>query len=396
MPGPENKELVKVIRERIRDRGRIPFAEFMDLVLYHPQLGYYNSSVEKIGPEGDFYTSPDVHSIFGHLIARQLHQMWEILDHPSPFHIVEMGAGKGLLCADILGYSRDHLLKFYDDIFYILAEKSPGLEEKQKGLLAEFSAQGKAGWVRPEVLLSGESPFTGCLLSNELIDSFPVHLVQQERGQLYEIYVIEQDDSFTEILAPPSSPALEAYLRAYGAPFREGQRGEINLRALEWVEGVSRSLRRGFVLTIDYGYEAEELYHPSRGQGTLLCYFRHTTSTDPYQRIGYQDITAHVNFSALIRKGETLGLHKVGYTEQYRFLTALGLLHDLERFEASSDRYSPPEFHKKKLAMRNFLIPEGMGRLFKVLAQSKGQGEIRLIGFQDVFRPLRDSGQDST
>jgi SAM-dependent MidA family methyltransferase len=392
MTGPENADLVDVIRRLIHDRGRIPFAEFMDLALYHPQLGYYHSPREKIGPEGDFYTSPNIHPIFGHLIARQLHQMWEILGHPSPFQIVEMGAGKGLLCADILDYCREHLPEFYDDVLYTLADKSPVFEEGQRALLATFSAQGKAEWVRPGILLTGEKSITGCLLSNELIDSFPVHLVQQEGGELREIYVVDRDHSFGEMSGPPSTPELGAYLHEYGAPFQEGQRGEINLGAIQWVEGVSRSLRRGFTLTIDYGYEAKELYHPSRRQGTLLCYFRHTTSPNPYQRVGYQDITAHVNFSALIRKGETLGLQRAGYTEQYRFLTALGLLQDLEKFEARSGRYSAAEFLKKKLAMRNFLIPEGMGRLFKVLAQFKGLGEAKLIGFRDPFRPMSNFG----
>ena len=387
MTGPENADLVDVILRLIHDRGRIPFAEFMDLALYHPKLGYYDAAGEKIGPEGDFYTSPNIHPIFGHLIARQLHQMWGILGHPSPFQILEMGAGKGLLCADILDYCREHLPRFYDDILYLLAEKSPAFEEKQRALLAPFSARGKVEWVHPGTLLTGGPAITGCLLSNELIDSFPVHLAQQEDGELREIYVVDRDHSFGETLGPPSTPELEAYLHDYGAPFQEGQRGEINLGALEWVEGMSRSLSRGFVLTIDYGYEAEELYHPSRPQGTLLCYFRHTTSPNPYQRVGYQDITAHVNFSALIRKGERLGLQRAGYTEQYRFLTALGLLQDLEKFETTSGRYSSTEFLKKKLAMRNFLIPEGMGRMFKVLAQFKGLGEAKLIGFQDPFRP---------
>jgi SAM-dependent MidA family methyltransferase len=385
-----------LIRGLIRERGGIPFAEFMDLVLYHPQMGYYNSSREKIGPGGDFYTSPNVHPIFGHLIARQLHQMWEILGHPSPFDIVEMGAGKGLLCADILEYCQEHLPAFYGDVRYLLAERSPQFEQKQRVFLAPFSAQGKTEWVSPRDLLGGGRPIVGCLLSNELIDSFPVHLVQHEEGKLREIYVVNGCSSFAEILAPPSTPALEGYLRDYGAPFQEGQRGEINLRALEWVEGVSRTLHRGFVLTIDYGYEAGELYHPSRRQGTLLCYFRHTTSPNPYQRIGYQDITAHVNFSALMRKGEVFGLHGAGYTEQYRFLTALGLLQDLEKFEARSERYSAANFLKKKLAMRNFVVPEGMGSLFKVLAQFKGLGEASLIGFQDPFRSLPDFGQNST
>jgi len=391
MPAPENKELIKIILERIRARRGIPFAEFMDLVLYHPQQGYYNSSRDKIGPQGDFYTSPNVHPIFGHLIARQLQQMWEILGHPSPFNIVEMGAGKGLLCFDILGYCRDHLPRFYDDVLYLLAEKSPVYERKQRALLAEFSAQGKARWASPEGLLSNEKPLTGCFLSNELIDSFPVHLVQQEGGQICEIYVADQDNSFAEILGPPSTPLLEVYLQTYGSPFQEGQRGEVNLQALEWVEGVSRNLERGFVLTIDYGYEAQELYHPSRRLGTLLCYFRHTTSTNPYQRVGYQDITSHVNFSALVRKGKTGGLQKVGYTEQYKFLAALGLLEDLENLERSSPLHSGPDFLRNKLAMKNFLVPGAMGTLFKVLVQGKGLGEVKLSGFQDPFRRPKDS-----
>ena len=385
MPEPENKELIKIIKERIRDRGMISFAEFMDLALYHPEQGYYSSPREKIGREGDFYTSPSIHPIFGHLIARQLHQMAEILGYPSPFSIVEMGAGKGMVCSDILNYYRHHLPGFYDDILYILAEKSPSFEERQRTFLAEFAADGKVKWVSPDVLLGGERFYVGCLLSNELIDSFPVHLVQQKGGQLCEVYVGDQDYGLAEILGPPSSPWLGAYLQDYGLPFQEGQRGEVNLKALEWVEAVSRGLQRGFVLTIDYGYEAQELYHPSRRQGTLLCYFRHTISTNPYQRIGYQDITSHVNFSALVRKGEAVGLQKVGCTEQYKFLAALGLLEDLEKIEKSSDQYSHPDFLRNKLAMKNFLVPEGMGRIFKVLGQRKGRGEAKLLGFQDPF-----------
>jgi len=391
MPAPENKELVKIILERIHARGGIPFAEYMDLVLYHPRHGYYNSPMEKIGPQGDFYTSPNVHPIFGHLIARQIRQMWEILGRPSPFNIVEMGAGKGLLCSDILSYCRDHLPRFYEDVLYILAEKSPMYEKKQRALLAGSSAQEKVRWVSPEGLFSNEKPLIGCFLSNELIDAFPVHLVQQEGGQLYEIYVTDQDNSFGEILGPPSTLLLEGYLQTYGSPFQEGQRGEVNLQALEWVEGVSRSLERGFVLTIDYGYEAQELYHASRRLGTLLCYFRHTTSTNPYQRVGYQDITSHVNFSALVCKGEAIGLQKLGYTEQYKFLAALGLLEDLENLERNSGLYSARDFLKNKLAMKNFLIPAGMGTLFKVLAQGKNLGEVKLSGFEDPFRRKKNS-----
>ena len=387
MENPENKELAKIILDRISARGRIPFSEFMDLALYHPREGYYQSFREKIGPGGDYYTSPHIHPIFGALLSRQLYQMWEILDHPSPFTIVEMGAGKGLLCSDILGDCRSQWPNFYQNLIYVIAEISPALQDKQKLHLSPFEAEGKAEWVLPDVLLNGTRSFNGCFLSNELLDAFPVHLVQEKGGRLWEIYVTSRDGSLLEILGPLSTPLIEEYFNLYGAALEEGQRAEVNLKALEWIEGVNRALRRGFVLTIDYGYEASELYHPERREGTLLCYYRHTTSPNPYQRIGHQDITAHVNFTALVQKGEALGLKKVGYMEQYKFLVSLGLLQELESLEKTSDRSSGPAFWKNKLAMRNFLIPGGMGTLFKVLAQSKGVEEPKLMGFQDPFRP---------
>ena len=385
MAETENEDLVRIILDRIHRRGRIPFAEFMDLALYHPQYGYYHSPREKIGPGGDYYTSPNVHPAFGRLIARQLHQMWELLDHPSPFIIAEMGAGKGLLCSDILHYCREHLSAFYDNLRYILAEPSPSFLKDEQSLLAPFSAAQKVDWIAPEILLRGEKPFTGCLLSNELVDSFPVHLVCQGKDELQEIFVTHDGHRFQENLDSASTPFLEDYFRSYAPPLQEGQRAEANLRALEWIEGVSRALMRGFVLTIDYGYEAEELYHPVRRQGTLLCYFRHTTSDNPYQRIGCQDITAHVNFSALRIKGETVSLRPLGCQKQYKFLAALGLLADLEKEEKNSSQPSSPEFLKNKLAMKSLLVPEGMGALFKVFIQSKGLGEVELLGLQDPF-----------
>jgi len=390
MNGSENKELLQVILGRIRECGRISFAEFMELVLYHPLHGYYQSPREKIGAGGDYYTSPNVHPIFGHLIARQIHEMWRALGRPLLFVIAEMGAGKGLLCSDIVHYCRDHLPDFYEAITYILAEKSPAFRQEQQSLLREFLTDGKIIWLDPDRLLAGEKPFSGCFLSNELVDSFPVHLVQRQEGQLREIYVTHDGKTFLEISDSLSTPALEEYFASHGLPLREEQRAEVNLRALEWMERVSRTLQRGFVLTIDYGFMAAELYTPARRDGTLIGYFRHTTSSNPYQRIGYQDLTSHVNFSALIEKGEAVGLNKIGYTEQYKFLTALGLLQDLEELEKLSTSYSPAEFFRNKLAMRSFLIPEGMGSLFKVLGQSKGLGKLDLRGFQDPFLPPKD------
>ena len=387
MEGPENKELVKILRDRIRERGKIPFAEFMDLVLYHPQEGYYFSPRERIGPEGDYYTSPHVHPAFGQLLARQFHQMWELLGRPSPFTLVEWGGGRGLLCTDILTYCRNQFPDFFRDLVYVLGEVSPLPVQKRKSLISSGArGEGKIQWKDPEALNAGREAFTGCLFSNELIDAFPVHLVQRTGGQLREIYVGCRDQSFEEVLGDPSTPALEEYFPLYGVPLEEGQRAEVNLKALGWIEEVNRALQRGFILTIDYGYEAPALYHPDRREGTLLCYFRHTASSNPFERIGFQDMTAHVNFTALMKKGEALGLKKAGYAQQFRFLVSLGLLQELENLEKGSTSSSDPAFLKNKLAMRNLLIPGGMGTLFKVLCQSKGVGDVDLLGFRDPFR----------
>ena len=380
-----NKELRAIVTEAIRKEGRLSFAEYMQMVLYHPLHGYYNSGREIIGPEGDYFTSPGVHSVFGKLLARQLNEMWEILGRPFPFFIIEMGAGKGLLCADILGHARDFFPEFFENLRYLLDDQSPAMREKQESRLPGFLP--RVAWAAGEELSATEKGYTGCILSNELIDSFPVHIVQQSGGKLREVFVTLQGGSFEESLDDPSSPALSEYLDRYGAPLQDGQRAEINLEALTWLDRATRIIERGFILTIDYGFEGEALYAPFRRDGTLLAYHRHRTSSDPYRRLGFQDLTAHVNFSALIRRGEELGLEKIGFAEQYRFLLALGLLQEMENFEKKSDLYPAAEFLKSKLAMKRFLIPGGMGTLFKVLAQGKAAGSPVLLGFGDPFRP---------
>ena len=381
----ENGYLRAILTEAIQRGGRISFAEFMQSVLYHPLQGYYNSGREIIGPEGDYFTNPSIHPVFGKLLARQMNQMWEILGRPSPFFVVEMGAGKGLLCADILSQAREFFPAFFESLRYLLDDQSPAMREKQKALLNAFLPH--VSWAGGEDSLAAERHYTGCLLSNELIDSFPVHLVQQSGGKLQEVFVALRGDSFCETLDDPSSPDLADYLEHYGLPLADGQRAEINLQALAWLEQANRVLERGFILTIDYGFEAADLYSPFRRDGTLLAYFRHTTSSNPYRRLGFQDLTAHVNFTALIRRGEELGLKKIGFADQYKFLLALGLLREMEDFEKKSELYSPAEFLKSKLAMKRFLIPGGMGTLFKVLAQGKGVGGPALLGFEDPFRP---------
>ncbi len=385
MSDQENRELRKIILERIHAQGPITFADFMETVLYHPQEGYYYSAQEKIGASGDYYTSPHLHPIFGHLLARQIHQMWQILDYPSPFVIMEIGAGQGLLGAHILHYCQKNFPEFYQELNYLILEKSPFFQEEQKKFLKKFFEAGKVHQISLAALLSERNQIVGCIFSNELIDSFPVHLVWQKEGELREIFVDHDGQQFVEVCDTPSTPLILDYLTSYALPLIEGQKAEVNLKALDWLADLAVILQRGFLITIDYGYEAEELYHPSRLEGTLLCYYRHTPSTNPYIRLGYQDITAHVNFSALIKKGATLGLQKHGLIEQYKFLAALGLLRDLENLEINRYQFGAVEFLKQKLAMKSFLIPGGMGTIYKVLIQSKGVGEVNLLGLHDIF-----------
>ncbi len=368
----ENKELKAIIMEKIRKRGKITFAEYMDLVLYLPIYGYYDSPREKIGKDGDYYTSPHIHPVFGHLIARLIHRMWNIMGQGSDFTIVEAGAGQGFLCCDILDYSREQFSDFYESLVYSIVEVSGNLSASQRKLVRKHSHDGKVTWCSPNDFRKTELRFDGCYLSNELLDALPFNIVKMEEGKLKEVYVTLKDSILVEELGDPSTPALENYFTNLGIKLAGGQRAEVNLGLLDWLEAVHNAIGRGFVITIDYGYTADELFAPHRKDGTLSCYYRHTINHDPYTRVGFQDITAHVDFTTLIRTGERIGLKKTGYLEQYRFLMALGLLDIMEEFEMNRDRMSQVEYYKEKLSMKNFLMPGGMGVLFKVLIQCKG------------------------
>jgi SAM-dependent MidA family methyltransferase len=228
----------------------------------------------------------------------------------------------------------------------------------------------------------GEIRIHGCFLSNELVDAFPVHRVILDQGNLKELYVTQREGQFEERWGEPSDPRISDYFQSMDIALREGQKAEVNLRALEWMENVARCLERGFVLTIDYGYLAKELYAPHRREGTLLCYSRHQISDNPYERLGEQDITSHVNFTSLIRKGEEVGLQVAGLVPQYRFLIGLGIL---EQMETLGSRVSELEGLKLRLSLKHLIEPEmGMGEVFKVLIQHKGMGHPQLDGLKDL------------
>jgi SAM-dependent MidA family methyltransferase len=381
----DDRELRRLILERICEKGRLTFAEYMAACLYEPGLGYYTSPGTRIGASGDFYTSSNVHGVFGRLIAREIIRMWGAMDSPSLFEIVEVGAGNGRLALDILDAISDLRPKLYDNLLYRLVEAEPTLREVQADLLNRHLA--RCAWSPPAVFSEGGLNFSGCLLSNELIDSFPVHLVEMTDGGLREIYVTELDDDFGEELGPPSTPELERYLARSGVALLPGQRVEINLAAGYWLSGVAAALERGFVLTIDYGYPAAELYAPYRKNGTLLCYYRHRVEENPFIRVGRQDMTSHVDFTNLISAGSELGLEMVWFGEQYRFLMAAGLMDEMAAAEAETA--TEEEKRNLRLILKKLILPDGgMGDTFKVLIQSKGVKEPRLLCLREWARGL--------
>jgi len=370
-------ELVSKLVARIERDGPITFADFMETALYDPDFGYYTTPGSRIGPDGDYYTSPDVNPIFAEMIGKQLAQVAEAIEGPGDasedFTIVEMGAGKGLLGRHLLNAYRRGNPAFLSRVRYLIAERSAAMiAEQQCRLRSLLQDSVPITWASDLSHLPAES-LTGVILSNELVDAFPVHRVVMRPLGLREIYVGWAQDRFIEIEAPPFSLTLESYFKRLGINLEDGQRAEVNLQALEWMRQIGAILRRGLVLTIDYGHTAADLFAPTRKTGTLLCYHQHTVSDTPYLRVGQQDLTAHVDFTSLALTGREVGLEVTGFTNQLHFLMGLGI----ESAFAGLDPESP-EFD----GMRHLLRPEGMGTTYKILVQHKGMPAPQLDGLK--------------
>ncbi len=372
--------LVSELLAQITQTGGIPFADFMSQALYHPQFGYYMTTRDRIGKKGDFFTSSHVHTCFGRLLARQLEQMWILLGKGS-FTIAEQGAGDGHLARDILDAIAEDAPEFYTCLDYRIVELSPAGQQRQAEVLAPHVETGRVGW-RELPQLKG---MVGCFVSNELVDAFPVHLVEKHAGQLQEVFVVAADQSFAEELRPLSTPLIREYFDDIGVDLQEGNRCEVNLAARQWMTEVAEILRKGFVLTIDYGYPAEELYAPWRHAGTLLCYHRHQTNEDPYRDVGQQDITAHVDFTTLQNIGTRRGLKTLYFGLQYQFLMGLGFMEML--LDLQSREADPQRAQALRMTLKNLIVPEGgMGDSFKVLIQGKHVGTPELA----CARKIRD------
>jgi SAM-dependent MidA family methyltransferase len=357
-----HSELVQKLIARIEREGPISFAGFMETALYDPDFGYYTLQA-RIGAEGDYWTSPEVHRIFAELIGRQIAQAAGLIAPNRCFTVIEMGAGQGTFAANLLkALQREHPA-LLARLQYVIIERSPRMEQRQREHLGPLLQEGMPIRWLPDLSTLASGAVTGVIFSNELVDAFPVHRVVKRPAGLRELFVEWSGQGFIEIEAPPGTPALEQYFERLGIRLEEGQQAEVNLEALGWMRQVAACLSTGIVLTIDYGHTAADLYSPVRKRGTLLCYYRGTVGDNPYVRIGQQDMTAHVDFTSLALTGREVGLEVTGFTNQSHFLLGLGI-------ESAFDGIDPESTDSE--CMRRLLRPNGMGSTFKVLMQHKG------------------------
>ncbi|HET6994135.1 MAG TPA: SAM-dependent methyltransferase [Chitinophagaceae bacterium] len=365
----QRMQLSDIIIEKIRHKGPIPFRDFMEMCLYDPDAGYYTSREDKIGANGDYYTSSDLSELSGAMIGKQLEEMWAITGRKE-FSIVEYGAGTGRLCNDVLDYLKNNR-EFYSVLKYYIIEKSPSMRQKEEGLLT-----GKVTWLES---IRELCPVTGCIISNELVDNFSVHKVVME-DELKEVFV-DYHNGFVELLKPADKKLVD-YFGELGVGLPAGFCTEINLEATEWIKEIATCLEKGYVLTIDYGYLSGELYKQCRSKGTLLCYHQHTINDEPYHNIGKQDITSHVNFSALSHWGSKYGLHTSGYINQAGFFLSLDWEDHLNKVLLKKrDTY----LGFREYAFLKYIFLVDMGQKFNVLIQQKGVPSTSLRGLQKKF-----------
>jgi SAM-dependent MidA family methyltransferase len=372
------------IADVIRERGPITVAAFMDLALYDPALGYYARAAQRSGRAGDFFTSVDVGPLFGELLEVQLAEMAAVLGEGAAphraFDLVEAGAGNGRLSADILHAAKPRDPGFYESIRLHLVETSAEARRAQRKTLADQVE--RLVWSGPAL----PDSFEGVLIANELLDAMPVHQVVMREDGLKEVYVAHvartAGDSHGERLAlnvtegAPSTPALAEYLDRLGVRLEPGWRTEINLRAVDWVRDAARRLIRGFIILIDYGHEAHELYSATHSTGTLTTFVKHrsggpeATSEVPawLQQPGEQDLTAHVDFTSVRAAAEAEGMTALGFLDQTYLL--LGLL----------DGVRDPEAAIRNPQFKTLMLPGGIGSTHKVLILGKGVGTPALRG----------------
>jgi SAM-dependent MidA family methyltransferase len=360
----------KIVRE-IREYGPIPFSRYMEMCLYDPELGYYSRNVERFGKAGDFYTSSDVHAVFGRLLARQFEEMWRVLGSPSEIEILELGPGRGLFAQDVMDWSEKKFSQLFAALHYSLTEQSAALREKLKTNLARHFSRGK---VRFADLPSADVPVI--VFGNEFFDALPVEVTSSQG----ELRIAEKDGRFVETWVPASAEELE-FVDRYGIFPEEGERVETPLAAQSYMRQVAGSVNQGFVIAIDYGYTRGELL-AGRHRGTVMAYRQHSVSESPYDAPGEQDITAHVNFTALAAGAEQEGMLVQPLVTQSQFLLGIGEQNQFA--DAFEECRLPQERAKVALQLKHLITPAGMGETFHVLVASKGVDAERLANLKSL------------
>ncbi len=368
-PSPDalahSERLRRLILQDIAQQGSwIPFSRFMELALYAPGLGYYTAGARKFGEAGDFVTAPEISPLFGRTLA---HQVAEIMAHSAP-EILERGAGSGKLAADMLlelesmGSLPEH---------YSILEVSADLRERQRELLCERAPHllTRVSW-----LDAMPARISGAVVGNEVLDALPVHLLSWEGGGINERGVASTGENFVwRDQAVQSDELLQAAQRI-NVP--EDYQSEIALSSCGLVKSLCERLHKGVLLFIDYGFGASEYYHAQRSRGTLMCHYRHHAHDDPFFLVGLQDITAHVDFSAIYECATATGALLLGYTSQAHFLINSGIIQFLQASAPENPRAHLP----LSAPLQKLTSPAEMGELFKVIALGKGV-ELPLMGF---------------
>ena len=360
-------ELEREIVERIAASGPITFCEFMRLALYHPEFGYYSKPVRIGKAGGDFYTNAEVHSLFGAVLADAIVRYLNELPSNDRKTIVEYGAGNGKLAFDILtALNADHA-SLAQSIDYVIVEQNSLAVQYQRQLLTEFP---QVKWATTEKLVTDQ--IIGVVLSNELIDAFPVHRVRFHEGELQEQFVGCEDQRLVSAWLEPSSIDLGQYIKDNKIELIPDQIIETNLVARRWLKQVSETIAAGFVITIDYGDIARRLYSPKRMQGSLRCFSSHKLTDDPFLNVGQRDITASVNFTDLITYGSLVGFESPELTNQSEWLIRNGIIPRAEKLErVLRDREDSVAIIECRQALKDLLVPGGISDNFRVLVQQK-------------------------
>jgi SAM-dependent MidA family methyltransferase len=350
----EDAALAARIRDEIRADGPMPFARFMELALYDPAGGYYRSDAARPGRGGDFLTAPELHPIFGETLAHAVEQAWDRLDRPEPFVVVEHGAGEGALAVPLLG-------ALSPSIRYRPVEVDERRLARLRARLAEADLA-----ERLDDAATG-APFDGVVIANEILDALPVHRVRRSGDELRELAVdVGPGQAFIEVDIPPTTPALAERLDAEGIVLADGQTAEVCIALDAWVADATVALRRGLVILIDYGAPAVELYDPvRRREGTLRAYVRHQVHDDPYRFVGRQDLTAHVDVTAVERAARAAGLTAVGISTQAEALMGLGIEDRLRAIQADPAT-TFEDYALLRSALMRLLDPAAMGK-FRVM-----------------------------